>query len=294
MRSHIAAFLNYARVERGLSPNTIAAYRSDLHGFSAYAAKRSLASDDVDREAVVAFLGELYKAGLDSRSVARHLVTVRSFFRFLRQEKLIGRDPTEQIDLPRVWKRLPKFLSVEEVERLLAQPNETTPEGRRDRAMLEVLYATGLRVSELVNLKVNDVESDAGVLRCLGKGSKERLVPVGKAATRALRDYLAQGRPQFLKRRASPYLFLSRRGERMTRQRFWQILRAYGRAGRLRAGLTPHTLRHSFATHLLERGADLRSVQLLLGHADIATTQIYTHVTQERLQQMYRRHHPRA
>ncbi len=301
MRSHIAAFINYAQVERGLAPNSVAAYRRDLAKFAAFCEPRRLKPAAVERKHVVDFLGRLYQQGLDSRSVARQLVTLRNFFRFLLQEGAVRRDPVEHIESPRVWKRLPKYLTLEEVERLLAPPSAglaaakaATPLDLRDRAMLEVLYATGLRVSELVSLKVSDVQLEAGLLRCLGKGSKERVVPLGKKSQAALEDYLRRGRPHLIARRPSPYMFVSRRGSRMTRQNFWHLLRRRARAAGLRAPLTPHTLRHSFATHLLERGADLRAVQLLLGHADISTTQIYTHVAQERLKQVYRAHHPRA
>jgi len=294
VRSHIAAFLNYARVERGLAANTIAAYRRDLEKFAAFCQARRLAPAGVERKHVVDFLGQLYQRGLDSRSVARQLVTLRNFFRFLAQEEVVRHDPVEHIESPRVWKRLPKFLTLEEVEKLLATAETTTPLGWRDRAMLEVLYATGLRVSELVRLKVADLQLDAGMVRCLGKGNKERVVPLGKKSVNALEDYLRRGRPGLTRRRTTPYLFVSRRGGAMTRQNFWLLLRERARAAGVRAHLTPHTLRHSFATHLLERGADLRAVQLLLGHADISTTQIYTHVAQERLRQVYRTHHPRA
>ena len=301
MRSHIAAFLNYAQVERGLAANTIAAYRRDLQKFAAFCQPRRLVPSGVERKHVVEFLGRLYQQGLDSRSVARQLVTLRNFFRFLAQENVVRHDPVEHIESPRVWKRLPKFLSLEEVEKLLAPPSAglataeiATPLGLRDRAMLEVLYATGLRVSELVKLKVADLQLDAGIVRCLGKGNKERVVPLGRKSLAALDDYLRRGRPALTRRRTTPYLFVSRRGGAMTRQNFWMLLRRRARAAGVRAHLSPHTLRHSFATHLLERGADLRAVQLLLGHADISTTQIYTHVAQERLRQIYRTHHPRA
>jgi integrase/recombinase XerD len=294
VRSHIAAFLNYAQVERGLAANTIAAYRRDLEKFRAFCEPRRLGPAQVERQHVVDFLGRLYKQGLDARSVARQLVTLRTFFRFLAQEKVVRHDPVEHIESPRAWKRLPKFLTLEEVEKLLATADTTTPLGLRDRAMLEVLYATGLRVSELVKLKVADVQLEAGLVRCLGKGNKERVVPLGKKSLAALDDYLRRGRPALARRRTTPFLFVSRRGGAMTRQNFWMLLRARARAAGVRAHLTPHTLRHSFATHLLERGADLRAVQLLLGHADISTTQIYTHVAQERLRQVYRTHHPRA
>ena len=294
MRTHIAAYLNYAQVERGLAANTIAAYRRDLKKFAAFCEPRRLAAAGVERKHVVDFLGKLYQQGLDSRSVARQLVTLRNFFRFLAQENVVRHDPVEHIESPRVWKRLPKFLTLEEVEKLLATAETSTSLGLRDRAMLEVLYATGLRVSELVKLKVADLQLDAGVVRCLGKGNKERVVPLGRKSIASLEDYLRRGRPALTKRRTTPYLFVSRRGGAMTRQNFWMLLRGRARAAGVRAHLSPHTLRHSFATHLLERGADLRAVQLLLGHADISTTQIYTHVAQERLRQVYRTHHPRA
>jgi len=294
VRSHIAAFLNYAQVERGLAANTIAAYRRDLQKFAVFCEPRRLAASSVERKHVVDFLGKLYQQGLDSRSVARQLVTLRNFFRFLAQENVVRHDPVEHIESPRVWKRLPKFLTLEEVEKLLATAETTTPLGLRDRAMLEVLYATGLRVSELVKLKVADLQLDAGIVRCLGKGNKERVVPLGRKSIASLEDYLRRGRPALTKRRTTPYLFVSRRGGAMTRQNFWMLLRQRARAAGVRAHLSPHTLRHSFATHLLERGADLRAVQMLLGHADISTTQIYTHVAQERLRQVYRTHHPRA
>jgi len=294
VRDHTAAFLNYVQVERGLAPNTLAAYRLDLAKFARFCQQHRLAPARADRQQVVDFLGTLYQQHLDSRSVARVLVTLRNFFRFLRQEGMIRREPTEHIEAPRTWKRLPKFLSLDEVERLLAGPENRSTRGLRDRAMLEVLYATGLRVSELVNLRVADVQLEAGYLRCLGKGSKERVVPLGKKAVAALEAYLRHARPHLVRRRPSPHLFLSQRGQAMSRQNFWRLLRQHARQAGLRARLSPHVLRHSFATHLLERGADLRSVQLLLGHADISTTQIYTHVAQERLRQLYRAHHPRA
>lgn len=294
LESHVAAFLNYVQVERGLAPNTVAAYRRDLGKFSHYCRKRSLAARKVQKEHVVDFLGSLYGRGLDSRSVARYLVTLRNFFRFLHQENVIQREPTEHVESPRVWKRLPKFLTIDEVERLLTVAADETPLSLRDKAMVELLYATGLRVSELIGVKVAEVQLDAGYVRCLGKGSKERVVPLGKQATRAIEDYLREGRSKLVGRRPSPYLFLSRRGQGMTRQNFCRLLRQRARAAGVKTHLTPHVLRHSFATHLLERGADLRSVQLLLGHADISTTQIYTHVAQERMRQIYRTHHPRA
>lgn len=294
MQRELTHFVNYIQVERGLSPNTVAAYRRDLTKFAAFCEGRKVKTSQVSREQVADFLGQLYRQGLDSRSVARALATLRSFFRFLLQEGLLRADPAEQIESPRTWKRLPKFLSEDAVERLLDQPDVSTALGLRDRAMLELLYATGLRVSELVGLRLNDVQLEMGYLRCLGKGSKERMVPIGRRAVEAVERYLQFGRTQLLKKSASPYLFLSRRGSSLTRQQFWHRLRTHARAAEIKTKLSPHVLRHSFATHLLEHGADLRSVQLLLGHADISTTQIYTHVTQARLKEVHRQHHPRG
>ena len=226
--------------------------------------------------------------------MARQLVSLRAFYRFLLEEDSIAADPTAHLESPRLWKRLPGYLTLEEVERLLAQPDPRTPAGLRDAAMLELLYAAGLRASELIRVQVSDIQFEMGFLRCLGKGNKTRLIPVGKKALAILERYLATGRPKLARQQAASYLFVNQRGRPLTRQGFWKLLRAYGRAAGIRSRVAPHRLRHSFATHLLERGADLRSVQLLLGHADISTTQIYTHVAQERLKQVYRAHHPRA
>ncbi len=294
MRNHIATFVHYIRVERGLARNTVEAYRRDLEKFARYCQARQLALARIDRKHILDFLSQLYKQQLDSRSVARQLASLRNFYRFLLQEGVIPRDPTLHVESPRTWKRLPGYLSLEEVERLLDCPNTRTPAGLRDKAMLELLYATGLRVSELINVQVNDIQFELGFLRCLGKGGKERVIPIGKLALAAVERYLRAGRPKLVRQRTVSQLFLSRRGRGLTRQGFWKLLRAYGRQAGIRSRLTPHRLRHSFATHLLERGADLRSVQMLLGHADISTTQVYTHVAQERLKQIYRAHHPRA
>lgn len=294
MQNHIATFVHYIRVERGLARNTVEAYRRDLEKFARYCQARQLALARIDRKHILDFLSQLYKQQLDSRSVARQLASLRNFYRFLLQEGVIPRDPTLHVESPRTWKRLPGYLSLEEVERLLDCPNTRTPAGLRDKAMLELLYATGLRVSELINVQVNDIQFELGFLRCLGKGGKERVIPIGKLALAALERYLSAGRPKLVRQRTVSQLFLNRRGRGLTRQGFWKLLRAYGRQAGIRSRLTPHRLRHSFATHLLERGADLRSVQMLLGHADISTTQVYTHVAQERLKQIYRAHHPRA
>ena len=294
MEPTIQAFLNHARVEKGLADNTLAAYRRDLEKFAAFCAKENLRLQTVTRDDVVDFLGSLYRAKLDSRSVARHQVTLRNFFKYALTEKLVKEDPTLNLDSPKGWKRLPTFLSLDEVEKLLAQPDIATPLGLRDKAMLELLYSTGLRVSELTAVRTGDVQMEMGYVRCIGKGDKERVVPVGKQALAILRQYLREARPALLRRGASPYLFVNRLGGRMSRVGFWKLLAAYGRRAGLRRKLSPHKLRHSFATHLLERGADLRSVQMMLGHADISTTQIYTHVVQERLKSIYKAHHPRA
>lgn len=297
LENAIAAFLTYARVEKGLSPNTIAAYRRDIKKFALYARKRRLNLAPVARADLVDFLATLYRQKLDSRSVARHLVTLRNFFRFAQRQEMIAVDPAVNLESPKIRRSLPGYLRLAEVERLLAQPDLGTALGVRDRAMLELFYSTGLRVSELIGLHVGDLEMKAGCVRCIGKGDKERLVPVGRKALSAVENYLRGARPQLVrasKQPAVPFLFLNRRGGKLSRVGVWKILSGYGRQAGLRLPLTPHMLRHSFATHLLERGADLRSVQLMLGHADISTTQIYTHVVEERLKQIYKAHHPRA
>jgi len=290
----IRSFLNYLRVEKGLAENTLLAYGRDMAKFAAFAAKRGKGVEEIDRGDIVDFLASLYRQRLDSRSVARHLVTIRNFFRFAQREALRPEDPTEHLQSPRFRSRLPTFLSVDQVRRLLAQPDTNRPQGLRDQAMLELLYGTGMRVSEMLDLKLDDVHFEVGYLRCIGKGNRERLIPVGRAALGGVQKYLRQGRPKLLKKRSSSYLFVNRAGGRLGRVGFWKILAAYGRKAGFPTRISPHKLRHSFATHLLERGADLRSVQLMLGHADIATTQIYTHVVQDRLKQVYKTHHPRA
>jgi integrase/recombinase XerD len=294
VEAQIRTFLNCLRVEKGLSDNTVQAYRRDITKFAAFAAKRRLAASDVGRGDIVDFLGSLYRGGLDSRSVARHLVTIRHFFRFALMEGYVQDDPAATIESPRFRQSLPEFLSLEEVDRLLRQPDTTATVGIRDRAMIELMYSCGLRVSELCGLRVADLEAEAGCLRCVGKGDKERLVPVGREALEAVQRYLRTSRPKLLGDSDSPHLFLNQAGRRVGRIPFWKKLGEYGRKAGLRKPLTPHMLRHSFATHLLDRGADLRSVQMMLGHSDISTTQIYTHVVEERLKQVYRAHHPRA
>ena len=294
LEAHVRTFLNAVRVEKGLADNTIKAYRRDMEKFAAFAQQRKLSTAHVQRSDIVDFLGTLYRKGLDSRSVARHLVTVRNFFRFALIEGYIDRDPSAMIESPKFRRSLPEFLSVEEVDRLLCQPDTTSVIGLRDRAMIELMYSCGLRVSELCGLRVSDLQLEEGCLRCIGKGNKERLVPVGRQALEAVERYLRESRPKLLGDRSSTHLFLGQTGNAIDRVAYWQRLRDYGRKAGLQKSLRPHMLRHSFATHLLDRGADLRSVQIMLGHSDISTTQIYTHVVEQRLKQVYRAHHPRA
>lgn len=293
-QQELAAYLNYSRVEKGLARNSIESYRRDLEGFGAYLARIRKPVERVQKEGVRQFLESLYGRGLSARSVARHLVAVRNLFRFLAQEGRIGSNPAAEIQSPEVGRSLPKYLTSVEIEALLGAPDASTPAGARDKAMLDLLYATGLRVSELVGVRGEDFDLNLGVLRCLGKGNKERLVPVGKSALRSVESYSRDARSKLLRGKSLPNLFVNRLGGPLTRVGLWKILRRYGRSAGIRTPLTPHLVRHSFATHLLERGADLRSIQLMLGHSDISTTQIYTHVMKERLKQVYQEHHPRA
>ena len=290
----VRTFLSYLRVEKGLSDNTIQSYRRDMLKFVEFLDKRNLDTAKIRRTDVVEFMASLYKRRLDSRSVARHLVTIRHFFRFALLEGFVKEDPAATIESPKFRQSLPYFLSLDEVERLLAQPDASSAVGLRDKAIIELMYSTGIRVSELTGIRVGDLQMEAGCLRCIGKGNKERLVPVGKKALGVVEAYLKKSRPELLKDGTSSQLFLNQRGRPMDRVTIWKIMGRYGRKAQLRKPLKPHTLRHSFATHLLDRGADLRSVQMMLGHSDISTTQIYTHVVEERLKQVYKAHHPRA
>jgi integrase/recombinase XerD len=290
----IHAFLSYLRVEKGVSMNTHDAYRRDVEKFQEFAAKKGLTLERTTRDTIVDFLRSLYDRKLDSRSVARHLVTLRQFFRFALIEGYVKEDPTETVESPRFRMGLPMFLSIEEVDRLLAAPDPDTIIGLRDKAMIEVMYSAGLRVSELCGLRLSDIHFDSGYLRCIGKGNKERLVPIGRRATEIVQRYLRDSRPKLAREHSSELLFLNRHGGACSRHGFWKTVSDCGRKAGLRKKLKPHMLRHSFATHLLDRGADLRAVQMMLGHTDIATTQIYTHVVEERLKQVYRAHHPRA
>jgi integrase/recombinase XerD len=291
-RGWLERYLDYLLVEKGLSANTLAAYRGDLLRLQDALGPRSL--EQAGQDDVLRVLRQMRARGRSPRSVARWLAAIRGFFGFLQGEGALERNPCTQLEPPRTVRPLPKVLSGGEVEALLAAPDPATPRGLRDAAMIEVLYATGLRVSELVGLKLGDLRLDAGYLRCWGKGRKERVVPLGGEAEAKLQRYLAEGRPVLLDRRRTDALFVNQRGAAMTRQGFWKILKGYGRVAGIRSSLSPHVVRHAFATHLLENGADLRSLQILLGHADISTTQIYTHVNRERLRRIYDEHHPRA
>jgi integrase/recombinase XerD len=291
LAGQISAFLAFCRLEKGLAANSVASYALDLEKFREFCQDGG-PLEGADR--VRRYLDALYRSGLGSRSIARHLSTLRSFHGFLVREGRLASDPTENLGAPKQWQTIPKFLNLEEIERLLKAPDETRPKGLRDRAMLELLYATGLRVSELCRVTMTDLNADLGVLRTVGKGNKQRLVPVGKPALQAVENWLRNGRPRLLKGRPSRFLFVTARGGCLTRQAFWKLLAGYGRKVGIFHDLTPHVIRHSFATHLLERGADLRSVQTMLGHADISTTQIYTHVMRSRLRKTVDEHHPRA
>ncbi len=288
----VERYLEYLAAERGLAPNTLSAYRADLVRLQRSLGRRPL--DQARAEDLLRALRAMRLTQRSPRSVARWIVALRGFFSHLRVEGLIAHDPTANLETPRNWPRLPRTLSLADVEALLAAPGDASAREIRDAAMLEVLYATGLRVSELVGLRLGDVHLDAGYVRCWGKGSKERVVPLGGEAEARLQRYLAEARSTLLKGRRSDVVFVNYRGGPMTRQGFWKNIKRYGRLAGLRMPLSPHVVRHAFATHLLENGADLRSLQILLGHADISTTQIYTHVNRERLRRIYEEFHPRA
>jgi integrase/recombinase XerD len=289
----LARFLNYLSVERGLAANTRQSYGRDLAKLGPFLKRAGRDWASLTEEDLVRFVHEQSRAGLSARSLARLISSLKSFFGFLALEGLRGQNPTRQLSTPSLWMSLPHVLTVQEVEALLAEPDVGTGRGVRDRAMLEVLYASGLRVSELVALRLQDLNLEEGFLICRGKGGKERLVPLGRSARGWVRRYLAEVRPLAAKR-PTDVLFLTRRGGAFTRQGFWKLLRRAAAGAGLLAKVTPHILRHSFATHLLERGADLRSVQMMLGHSQITTTQIYTHVSREKIRRLYDRFHPRA
>ena len=291
----IEEFVNYLGVERGLAQNTLQSYSRDLVQYYHYLEQVDGASpENASSTQIMGYLRDLQRQGKATATVARRLAALKAFYQFLVMEKKVEADPTANLESPRLEKKLPNVLTVQEVEHLLSQPDIRTVAGVRDRAMLELLYATGIRVSELVALNCSDVNSEMGFVRCTGKGSKERIIPVGSIALKNLRDYLQSSRPKLCRRGNEQAVFLNQHGRRLTRQGFWKIIKKYARQARIEKKITPHTLRHSFATHLLENGADLRAVQEMLGHADISTTQIYTHITRGRLKEVYSKAHPRA
>lgn len=291
----IDRYLNFLIVEKGLSEKTIESYSSDLAKFLEFLKKKSIKNiSDADTSIILKHLIALRDAGLGPRSRARHLITLRGFYKFLVQEKVLKHDPAKVVDLPKSGLKLPDVLSVEEVKLLIKMPDTNKPIGARDAAMIELLYAAGLRVSELVKLKLRDVNMEACFVRVFGKGSKERIVPIGLYAKEKIDYYTRTARPILLKNNLSPYLFVARAGKPMTRQGFWKLLRRYTLKAQINKNITPHTLRHSFASHLLEGGADLRAVQVMLGHVDITSTQIYTHVTRQHLINLHKKYHPRG
>ena len=296
MKVHIKDFIHYAVVERGLSHNTVVSYERDLNSYAAFLEeKEGLSSlNEVTRLHIIQFLKHLKDSGKSGRTIARHLASIRAFHQFLLREKVTAQDPSVHIESQKTERTLPKVLSLQEVETLLETPKLATPFGYRDKAMLELLYATGIRVSEMIELKLADVHLSLGFIRCFGKGRKERIVPLGEAASHAIGEYLEKARGKLLKKNTEDALFLNHHGRQMSRQGFWKNLKKIALEAGIQKELTPHTLRHSFATHLLENGADLRAVQEMLGHADISTTQIYTHVTKTRLKDVYKQYHPRA
>ncbi|MCR4420751.1 MAG: site-specific tyrosine recombinase XerD [Clostridia bacterium] len=287
-------FLHYLAIERGLAENSLVSYHHDLQQYLSFLAERAARAEEGTTGLILAYLQTLEQKGRKPTTISRHLATLKAFYHFLLREQVVARDPTAELEAPRMGRRLPRVLSVEEVEFLLGQPQTGRASGLRDKAMLELLYATGFRVSELVSLNVEQINLEMGFVRCLGKGQKERLVPVGSVAVYWVRRYLERARPQLVRERSVEALFVNHHGQRLTRQGFWKILKKYARKANIGTNITPHTLRHSFATHLLENGADLRVVQELLGHADITTTQIYTHLTRRHLREIYRQTHPRA
>lgn len=301
MKEDINSFLNYLAVEKGFSENTVAAYRNDLYQLASFveeeAAKRSSIPSwpSFGRQGMLSYLLNLKERGYAATTAARKVAAAKSFFGFMVAEGNMKDNPTHNISSPKVGRSLPKPISVSQVRRLLEQPTKlSTPEAKRDRAMLELLYACGMRVSELVSLNLGDIDTEGGYVRCFGKGHKERLIPIYKQAALAVAEYVTEARPHLAHNSEERALFLNRRGERLTRQGFWQILKGYAKSAELDKEVTPHTLRHSFATHMLSGGADLRSVQELLGHANISTTQIYTHLTTEHIRRTYEKSHPRA
>ena len=291
----IDTYISYLRDVRRVSPNTVESYARDLSALGSFAEARGTSVEELERRDLEAFVRSLMTQGLSPRSVARSVACVRGFYRFLALERKLEDSPAADLRAPRAWPALPRFLDLDEVDRLLAQPDVSTPRGLRDKSLVEVLYASGMRVSELVSIKPGDLRLDQGYLTCLGKGDKERIVPLGEQATSWVRRYIQDGRPALLRKRMSPWLFVNARdGGPLSRVGVWKVLKTYGITAGITRDISPHVLRHSFATHLLERGADLRAIQVMLGHADLSTTQIYTHVLEARLRAVYDKYHPRS
>jgi len=289
MRDLIDNFLNYLSVEKNLSKNTIISYARDLNSYISFLeAKKINSLNNTKREDITNFMLSRKEKGISTNSIIRNLAAIKSFYRFLLREGKISSDPTDMLESPKIYKHIPESLTISEVQRLIDQPKIRDKIGIRDKAILETMYAAGLRCSEVINLKIEDVDLDIGYLRCLGKGSKQRIIPIGKKAVQAIRKYLEKVRKD-----NSPYLFLNRRHNKLSRQSIWKIIKKYAKAAKINSEVKPHTLRHSFATHLLQRGADLRFVQELLGHSDISTTQIYTHIDKDRLKAIHKKYHPR-
>ncbi|GAX91866.1 site-specific tyrosine recombinase XerD [Effusibacillus lacus] len=291
----IERFIHYLAVERGLSQNTLESYQRDLIAYTEFLRKNGISDINQTRRAnIIAYLAEMQKMGRATSTISRTLASTRAFYGFLLRDGLIDGDPTSNLESPKIEKRLPQVLSVKDVEVLLESPDLRTHTGLRDKAMLELLYASGIRVSELVSLNLEDVNLNMGFLKCYGKGAKERIIPLGGVALKMLGEYLNRARHKLVRDETELSLFVNHHGQRLTRQGFWKIIKKYAKTANIQIKITPHTLRHSFATHLLENGADLRSVQEMLGHADISTTQIYTHITKSRLKEVYAKTHPRA
>ncbi|MCE5284574.1 MAG: site-specific tyrosine recombinase XerD [Pelosinus sp.] len=295
MEGYVNQFINYLAVERGLAQNTLESYGRDLRQFQEYVQSNDTEIiNDSARTTILNYLTNLQEKGRAVSTISRNLAAIKSFYQYMVREQYITQDPAASLEAPKLEKKLPKILTINEVEELLKQPSSLVPTGFRDKAMLELLYATGIRVSELISLNTPDVNLDMGYIKCYGRGAKERIVPLGSIAAKCVQEYIAKGRPKLVRTYEEAALFVNHHGNRLTRQGFWKIIKKYAHEAHIAQEITPHTLRHSFATHLLENGADLRAVQEMLGHADISTTQIYTHVTKNHLKEVYDKTHPRA
>ena len=295
MEGYVEQFIHYLAVERGLAKNTLESYGRDLKQFQGYIKKNSDKKiEESTNTLITEYLGVLKEQGKAVSTISRNIAAIKSFYQYLVKKEYLKQDPSERLETPKIEKKLPKILSIGEVESLLKQPNVKNAGGIRDKAMLELLYATGIRVSEIIGLNISDINLEMGYIRCYGKGTKERIVPLGSIAIKSVREYIQKGRLNIVRSSEEAALFINHHGKRLTRQGFWKIIKKYAAQAQITKEITPHTLRHSFATHLLENGADLRSVQEMLGHADISTTQIYTHINKNPLKEVYDRAHPRA